>query len=142
MKKVLKIFVITFFIVIPAILILYSIFIGFMGCYIIVNNGNATLNNLLNEEDLDGKAKIIFLDTTAGDDHHITVINKNLSTREDWVRKEDNKLVDYIKENGLDIYNFITVLNYIYVIAIAVIIFFKKLFENVDMFGKFEERDN
>ena len=142
LKNVLKIFGIIFFIVIPAILILYNIFFGFMGCYITINNNNTILETLLEEEKIDNQAKIIFLDTTAGDDHHITVINKNLSVDEDWVRKEKNDLVEYIKNNGVDVYNFVTVLNYVYIILIAIIIFFRKLLENADMFGKFEERDN
>ena len=92
-----------------------------MGCYITINNNNTVLETLLEEEKIDNQAKIIFLDTTAGDDHHITVINKNLSVDEDWVRKEKNDLVEYIKNNGVDVYNFVTVLNYVYIILIAII---------------------
>lgn len=143
LKNILKIFIIIFLIVIPIVLIIYNIFIGFMGCYLMINNNNIILETLLKEEEFDyDQAKIVFLDTTAGDDHHITIINKNLLVEDDWVRKEKNDLVEYVKNNGVDVYNFITILNYIYIIAIAIIIFFKKLLENVDMFGKFEESDN
>lgn len=142
LKKILKILGIIFLIIIPTVLIIYNIFIGFMGCYLMINNNNIILETLLNEEGLDNQAKIVFVDTTAGDDHHVTVINKNLSVEDDWVTKENNRLVEYVKNNGVDVYNFITILNYIYIIVIAIIIFFRKLLENADMFGKFEERDN
>lgn len=142
LKKILKILGIIFLIIIPTVLIIYNIFIGFMGCYLMINNNNIILETLLNEEGLDNQAKIVFVDTTAGDDHYVTVINKNLSVEDDWVTKENNRLVEYVKNNGVDVYNFITILNYIYIIVIAIIIFFRKLLENADMFGKFEERDN
>ena len=61
LKNVLKIFGIIFFIVIPAILILYNIFFGFMGCYITINNNNTILETLLEEEKIDNQAKIILL---------------------------------------------------------------------------------
>ena len=118
-------------------------FIDFIGCYIMINNNNVELEMLLEKEGIDqAKAKIVFVDTTAGDDDHVTIINKNLTIKDKWISNEKSKLVDFVKDNGIDVYNTVTVLNYIYIVAIAVIIFFKKLLENVDMFGKFEEKDN
>ncbi len=143
MKKTFKILGIIFLVIIPAIIIFYSMFIDFIGCYIMINNNNVELEMLLEKEGIDqAKAKIVFVDTTAGDDDHVTIINKNLTIKDKWISNEKSKLVDFVKDNGIDVYNTVTVLNYIYIVAIAVIIFFKKLLENVDMFGKFEEKDN
>lgn len=143
MKKTFKILGIIFLVIIPAIIIFYSMFIDFIGCYIMINNNNAELEILLEKEEIDqAKAKIVFVDTTAGDDDHVTIINKNLTIKDKWISNEKSKLVDFVKDNGIDVYNTVTVFNYIYIVAIAVIIFFKKLLENVDMFGKFEEKDN
>ena len=143
MKKTFKILGIIFLVIIPTIIIFYSMFIDFIGCYIMINNNNVELEMLLEKEGIDqAKAKIVFVDTTAGDDDHVTIINKNLTIKDKWISNEKSKLVDFVKDNGIDVYNTVTVLNYIYIVAIAVIIFFKKLLENVDMFGKFEEKDN
>ena len=143
MKKILKIFVIIFLIIIPTILILYSMFIDFLGSYLIFNNNDSKLERLLTEEKLDSKSvKIVFLDTTAGDDEHITLINKNLSIKDFWISTDNNKLVEYVKANGIDLYNTVTIINYIYIIIVAIIIFFKKFLQNVDMVSKFQERDN
>lgn len=142
-KNVFKIFAIIFLIIIPICLILYSIFIDFLGCYLMFNNNDSKLDALLIQEELDSKnIGIIFLDTTAGDDNHITLINKNLSVKNTWISTDNNKLVEYVKTNGIDLYNTVNIINYIYIIIVAIIIFFKKLLENSDMFGKMEERDN
>lgn len=143
MKKIFKVLGIIFFVIIPVILIIYSMFIDFLGCYIMVNRNNAELQSLLEKEEIDhSTAKIVFVDTTAGDDDHVTIINKNFTIKDKWISNEKSQLVDFVKDNGIDVYNTVTILNYIYIVAIAVIIFFKKLLENVDMFGKFEEKDN
>ena len=142
-KNIFKTLAIIFLIVIPILLILYSMFIDFLGCYLIFNNNNPKLELLLAEDGLDSKrVKIIFLDITAGDDKHLTIMNKNLSIDDKWISADNNKLVEYIKTNGIDVYNTVTIINYIYIIIVAIIISFKKLLENADMFGKFEERDN
>ena len=141
-KNVFKIFLIFIFIIIPITLMLYNMFVDFLGCYLILNNGDTKLELLLNNCGLNAdEVKIIFLDTNAGDGYHMTVINKDLSI-------EDNcwnyyiELGNYMKENGVDVYDSINKLTYIYIIGIAAIVFFKKLTENVDKYGKFEERDN
>lgn len=139
-KNALKILAIIFFIIIPVCLILYSMFIDFLGCYLIINN-HEKIDMLLKEEGY-SNAKIIFLDTTAGDDEHITVINKNFSIDDGWISVDYSKLVEYIKTNGIDCYNTVNVINYAYLIIVAVVIFFKKLLENVEKYGKFQERDN
>lgn len=142
-KNVFKIFAIIFLIIIPICLILYSIFIDFLGCYLMFNNNDSKLDALLIQEELDSKnIGIIFLDTTAGDDNHITLINKNLSVKNTWISTDSNKLVEYVKTNGIDLYNTVNIINYIYIIIVAIIIFFKKLLENSDIFGKMEEKDN
>lgn len=144
-KNILKVLIIFVFVIIPIILISYNIFFGFMGCYLVINNDNNELELLLNEKELnENDAKIIFIDTIAGDGDHITIVNKNLSIEDSWICIDDesNDLGNYIKENGIDVYDMINKLSYIYIIVIAAVIFFKKLTENVDKFGKFEERDN
>ena len=141
-KNVFKVFLIFIFIIIPITLMLYNMFVDFLGCYLILNNGDTKLELLLNNCGLNAdEVKIIFLDTNAGDGYHITVINKNLSIDDNsWNYYID--LENYMKENGIDVYDTLNKLTYIYIIIIACIVFFKKLTENVDKFGKFEERDN
>ncbi len=141
-KKFLKVFLIVVLVIIPITLILYNIFIDFLGCYIMINNDDAQLELLLSDCGLNSdEAKIIFLDTNAGDGYHITVINKNLSIDDNsWNYYID--LENYMKENGIDVYDALNKLTYIYIIVIACIVFFKKLTENVDKYNKFEERDN
>lgn len=142
-KNIFKILVIVFLIIIPVCLILYSMFIDFLGCFLMFNNNDSKLDALLIQEELDSKnIGIIFLDTTAGDDDHITLINKNLSVKNTWISTDNNKLVEYVKTNGIDLYNTVNIINYIYIIIVAIIIFLKKLLENADMFGKMEEKDN
>lgn len=143
LNSFLKIFIILFFIVIPVCLILYNIFEGFLGCYLIVNNNDIKLEKLLSENNIDyNTAKIIFLDTTSGDGEHMTIINKNFSIKNKWISLDESEIIEYVEKNGIDVYDVVTKINYIYILAIAVIIFFKKLFENIDMFSKFKERDN
>ena len=141
-KNVLKVFLVFIFIIIPTILILYNMFIDFLGCYVMVNNNDTKLELLLNNCGLNAdEVKFIFLDTNAGDGYHITVINKNLSIDDNsWNYYID--LENYMKENGIDVYDALNKLTYIYIIVIACIVFFKKLTENVDKYNKFEERDN
>ena len=142
-KNIFKTLAIIFLIIIPVCLILYSMYIDFLGCYLMFNNNDSKLDALLIQEELDSKnIGIIFLDTTAGDDDHITLINKNLSVKNTWISTDNNKLVEYVKTNGIDLYNTVNIINYIYIIIVAIIIFLKKLLENADMFGKMEEKDN
>lgn len=139
-KKVFKILLIILLFIIPTCLILYSMFIDFLGCYLLINN-NAKIDELLKKEGYN-KAKIIFVDTTAGDDEHISIINENFSFEDDWISTDYNELVEYAKTNGIDVYNCVNVINYAYIIILAIAIFFKKLLENVEKYGKFQERDN
>ena len=97
-KNILKFFIIVLFIIIPICLMLYSMFIDFLGCYLIINN-NPQIDMLLKKEGY-SDAKIIFLDTTAGDDEHITMINKNFSLDDGWISVDYSELVEYIKTNG------------------------------------------
>ena len=76
-KNVFKIFAIIFLIIIPICLILYSIFIDFLGCYLIFND-NSQIETLASSEGVDLEdIKIVFLDTNAGYNDHITCVNKN-----------------------------------------------------------------
>lgn len=139
-KNIIKFLIIIIFIIIPVCLILYSMFIDFLGCYLLINN-NGKIDALLEKEGYKD-AKIVFLDTTAGDDEHVTIINENFSIEDDWISTDYNELVEYTKTNGIDVYNIVNIINYVYIIIVAAIILFKKLLENVDKFGKFQERDN
>ena len=114
-KNVLKVFLVFIFIIIPTILILYNMFIDFLGCYVMVNNNDTKLELLLNNCGLNAdEVKFIFLDTNAGDGYHITVINKNLSIDDNsWNYYID--LENYMKENGIDVYDTLNKLTYIYI---------------------------
>ena len=137
--KVIKMLLIIFLVIIPVCLILYSMFIDFLGCYLLIENSDK-IDSLLSKNGYKTDTKIVFLDTTAGDDEHITIINKDFSVKNVWTK--DNELVDYIKTNGIDVYNTVNVINYVYIIIVACVILFKKILENVDKYGKFRERDN
>lgn len=140
-KNIFKILAIIFLIIIPICLILYSMFIDFLGCYVLFTN-DQKVELLASKEGSDLKdIRIIFVDTVAGDSANITLVNRNLIKDRLW-GNSNGDLVEYVKTNGIDLYNTINVINYIYILIVAIIIFFKKLLENVDMFGKFQERDN
>ena len=125
-KNIFKILAIIFLIIIPICIILYSMFIDFLGCYLMITN-NKIIESLASKEGTDLKdIRIIFLDTNAGDGANITLVNKNLIKNNMWVTS-NSELVEYIKTNGIDLYNTVTIINYIYIIIVAIIIFFKKL---------------
>ena len=139
-KKFFKILIIIL-IIILSIFILYSMFFDFLGCYLIFNNDH-TLDELLEKYDFDSKnVRVIFLDTDFKDNNNIITIDKNLSINNINI-KTNNKLVEYIKMNGIDIYNTVIIVSYFYIIIVAIIIFLKKVSENIDKFSKFQEKDN
>lgn len=140
-KNIFKILAIIFLIIIPICLILYSMFIDFLGCYILFTN-DSQIELLASQEGSELKdIRIVFIDTVAGDGTNITLVNKDLIKNRLW-GNSNGELVEYVKTNGIDLYNTVTIINYIYIIIVAIIIFFKKLLENADIFGKMEERDN
>ncbi len=140
-KNIFKILSIVFLIIIPICLILYSMFIDFLGCYVLFTNA-PKIDLLASQEGTELKdIRIVFIDTVAGESTNITFVNKNLITNRIW-GNSNGELVEYVKTNGIDLYNTVTFINYIYIIIVAIIIFFKKLLENADIFGKMEERDN
>lgn len=140
-KNIFKILAIIFLIIIPICLILYSMFIDFLGCYILFTN-DSQIELLASQEGSELKdIRIVYIDTVAGDGTNITIVNKDLIKNRLW-GNSNGELVEYVKTNGIDLYNTVTIINYIYIIIVAIIIFFKKLLENADIFGKMEERDN
>lgn len=141
LKNIFKVLAVIFLIIIPICLILYSMFIDFLGCYLLFTN-DPKIDLLASQEGTELKdIRIIFVDTVAGDSTNITLVNKRLITNRIW-GNSNGELVEYVKTNGIDLYNTVTFINYIYIIIVAIIIFFKKLLENADMFGKMEEKDN
>lgn len=142
MKKILKILGVIIFIIIPAILIICNMFFDFFGYIIIVNEKNKEeVNEIIKEEGIEiTNSKIIIVNTKTGDDDVKFITDEGVVS--DLKIKSESKLITYIEKNGIDIYYTITKINYIYIIVVAIVIFFKKLLENVDMFGKFEEKDN
>ena len=99
------------------------------------------VNEIIKEEGIEiTNSKIIIVNTKTGDDDVKFITDEGVVS--DLKIKSESKLITYIEKNGIDIYYTITKINYIYIIVVAIVIFFKKLLENVDMFGKFEEKDN
>lgn len=140
-KNIFKILAIIFLIIIPICLILYSMFIDFLGCYVLFTN-DFQIELLASQEGSVLKdIRIVFIDTDAEDGTNITLVNKDLIKNRLW-GNSNGELVEYVKTNGIDLYNTVNIINYIYIIIVAIIIFFKKLLENADIFGKMEERDN
>lgn len=142
LKRILRILFIIFLIIIPIGLILCNMFFDLFGYIIIVNNKNKEeINNIISADGIDAfQSKFIIINTEPEDDK-VKIISESFKMKE-IVLDSESKLIKYAEEEGIDVYDTVTKLNYIYVIALAVFIFFRKLFENVDMFGKFEEKDN
>ena len=142
MKKILKIFGVIFFIIIPALLIICNMFWDFFGYILIVNDKNQSdVNAIITSEGIDiFQSKIIIINSKTGDDD-VKIVTSDFGIR-DITLNSESKLIKYTKENGIDIYDTIIKINYIYIIIIAIVIFFRKFLENVDKYGKFEERDN
>ena len=140
-KNIFKTLAIIFLIVIPILLILYSMFIDFLGCYVLFTNDFQIELLASQEGSVLEDIRIVFIDTDAEDGTNITLVNKDLIKNRLW-GNSNGELVEYVKTNGIDLYNTVNIINYIYIIIVAIIIFFKKLLENADIFGKMEERDN
>lgn len=143
MKKILKIIEIIFLLIIPIILIFVNGWIDFFGYELIVDEkNNMIINELLEEEFINCKnPKIIIVENKYKEDDIVKIVTNKLKV-EEYMSNSESEFIKYMEENGIDIYDTWNKIRFIYILVAAILIFFRKLSENADMFGKFEERDN
>ncbi|MBQ7410666.1 MAG: hypothetical protein IJW20_04705 [Clostridia bacterium] len=143
MKKILKIIEIIFLLIIPIILIFVNGWIDFFGYALIVDEkNNMIINELLEEEFINCKnPKIIIVENKYKEDDIVKIVTNKLKV-EEYMSNSESEFIKYMEENGIDIYDTWNKIRFIYILVAAILIFFRKLSENADMFGKFEERDN
>ena len=142
-KNVFKGILIIFFIIIPIGLIIFNMFFD-MFCYILFidNKNQEIIYKLLEKENYDlQNLEIIFVDCEPSKDDKVKLIKSNFEIENILINGE-SEFIKYIEDEGIDVYKTITWINYIYEIAIAIIIFFKKILENANLFSKFEQSDN
>lgn len=138
-KKIFLTILFVIFIVIPVILIINSMFNEYFGYLLLIEENN---KSLLTEYNLSvpENCKAIIMEIESGETNKLILIGNNFEREYIKIDKESN-INSYIKTNGIDLYSMINIINYVYIILLAIIIFVKKLLENADMYGKFEERD-
>lgn len=143
MKKILKIIEIIFLLIIPIILIFVNGWIDFFGYALIVDEkNNMIINELLEEEFINCKnPKVIIVENKYKEDDIVKIVTNKLKV-EEYMSNSESEFIKYMEENGIDIYDTWNKIRFIYILVAAILIFFRKLSENADMFGKFEERDN
>lgn len=139
LNKIIKSILIVVFVIIPVIVIVNSMFNEFFAYLILVDENTKEQferYGLLNVE----RYKAVILEIEPEENNNLILIgNQNEFITEKIDKKHE--VNSFIKENGIDIYNVVSIISYVYIIIIAVVIFVKKLLENADMYGKFEERD-
>lgn len=139
LNKIIKSILIVVFVIIPVIVIINSMFNEFFAYLILVDENTKEQfegYGLLNVE----RYKAVILEIEPEETNNLILIgNQNEFITEKIDKKHE--VNSFIKENGIDIYNVVSIISYVYIIIIAVVIFVKKLLENADMYGKFEERD-
>ena len=139
LNKIIKSILIVVFVIIPVIVIIISMFNEFFAYLILVDENTKEQfegYGLLNVE----RYKAVILEIEPEETNNLILIgNQNEFITEKIDKKHE--VNSFIKENGIDIYNVVSIISYVYIIIIAVVIFVKKLLENADMYGKFEERD-
>ena len=142
-KNIFKGILIIFFVIIPVLLIIFNMFFDVFGYILFVNDkNNANLKSLLEKENCDTQnLKIIFVDSEPKADDKVKLIYSNFEIKE-CLKNSESEFIKYIEEEGIDLYKTITWINYIYVIVIASVIFFRKVLENASLFSKFEQSDN
>ncbi len=142
-RKVLKTFLIIFFVLLPISLIIWSMFFEFFGYILFVNKTNRSdISEIINYSNIkEDNLKIVILDNNSNKKDKLIFVDSNFGICIEEIEIE-NQITQYIKNQGLDIYQSMIKFNYIYVTIFAIVFFFKKLFENVDMFENLEERDN
>lgn len=143
MKKILNFIEILFLLIIPIIFLLLSDKMDFFGYALMINSENsARVNVLLKEEHIDCKnPKMIIVESKYKADDIVKILTAEFKV-EEYISNSESNFIKYMEENGIDIYDKWNKIRYIYIIIAAIIIFFKKLSENAEMFGKFEDSDN
>lgn len=143
MKKILKGIEIIFLLVIPIVFLLLNDKLDFFGYALIVNSENTTkVYELMQEEGMDCKnPKLIIVESEYKADDIVKILTNKFKV-EEYMSYSESNFIKYMEKNGIDIYDTWNKIRYIYILIAAIIIFFRKLLENADMFGKMEERDN
>lgn len=143
MKKILKIFDIIFLLIIPLILLFSTSLTEFMGYTLMVNSENkSNINKLLEEEFIYCEnPKIILVESKYNADDIVKIVTTEFKI-EEYTSNSESRFIKYMEEYGIDTFDAWNKIRFCYFIILAIVIFFKKLTENVDMFGKFEEKDN
>lgn len=143
MKKILNFIEILFLLIIPIIFLLLSDKMDFFGYALMINSENsARVNVLLKEELIDCEnPKMIIVESKYKADDIVKILTAEFKV-EEYISNSESNFIKYMEENGIDIYDKWNKIRYIYIIIAAIIIFFKKLSENAEMFGKFEDSDN
>lgn len=143
MKKIIKGIEIIFLLIIPIIFILLSDKLDFFGYALIINSENNTkVYELLQQEGIDCEnPKLIIVESEYKADDIVKILTDKFEV-EEYMSYSESDFIKYMEKNGIDIYDTWNKIRYIYILIAAIMIFFKKLLENADMFGKMEERDN
>lgn len=136
--KIIKVLLVMFLIIIPIILIFCNTFFGYI---LVINKENySDVKRLLELEEIYCQnPKLIIVESKANADDIIKILTVNF---EDYKCNSDSEFIKYVEKKGIDVYDVLNKIGYIYIIIVAIIIFSKKFFENVDMFGKFDNMDD
>lgn len=143
MKKIFRIIEIVFCLIIPMILIFGDSWIEFFEYALIVNEKNDKIViELLEKEFIECKnPKMIIVESKYKDNDTIKIVTSDLKI-EEYRNNPESEFIKYMEKEGIDIYYTWNKITLFYILIIAIIAFFRKILENVDMYGKFEERDN
>lgn len=139
-KNYLKNIFIIIFVIIPVILIVSNMFFEPLGYILIINETNfKEINEILAIENYDFEIDngIILINSKLDE---IKILNYEFNIAEYQIDKY-GEIAKYIKINGIDLYNVMTWISYIYILLIFGFIFWKKLFENSEFFRNYEDND-
>lgn len=136
--NILKKILIIIFVVIPIISIIYNLVVDPFGYILLVDDENRqVLDELIPDYDV-SKLKVIVLDCKPRDYDKGYFINSGFKIDEAQI-DEKNEFIEYSKNNGINIHTAVTVVNCISIMIIAVLMFFIKTTENINLFGNFED---
>lgn len=137
-KNYLKTILIILFVILPLILISINMFLEPLGYAIFLNN-NEDIKLVFQKENykIDDTTRVIIINSKLDS---MTIINSNFKIETFQVEKE-SEVAKYLKENGIDIFNIMNWISYIYILIIFGIIFWRKLFETSEFYRTFEDND-
>lgn len=136
--NILKKILIIIFVVIPIISIIYNLVADPFGYILLVDDEKRIiLDELIPDYDV-SKLKLIILDCKPRDYDTGYFINSGFKIDEAQI-DEKNEFIEYSKNNGINIYIVVTVVNCISIFIIAIFMFFIKTTENINLFGNFDE---